>query len=94
MAKRLHLSPRHREIEREHVVLVAARTPNERSQKISGQRLGATLTTWRLARMNLAIRSIDSSQVTWNNEGSFLNDSHKDLKADYAIVNPPFNDSN
>jgi type I restriction enzyme M protein len=30
--------------------------------------------------MNLAIRSIDSSQVKWNNEGSFLNDVHKDLK--------------
>jgi type I restriction enzyme M protein len=50
-------------------------------------------TTWRLARMNLAIRGIDSSQVKWNNEGSFLNDAHKDLKADYVIANPPFNDS-
>ncbi|MBU1054801.1 MAG: type I restriction-modification system subunit M [Proteobacteria bacterium] len=50
-------------------------------------------TTWRLARMNLAIRGIDSSQVKWNNEGSFLNDCHKDLKADYVIANPPFNDS-
>jgi type I restriction enzyme M protein len=50
-------------------------------------------TTWRLAKMNLAIRGIDSSQVKWNNEGSFLNDSHKDLKADYVIANPPFNDS-
>jgi len=50
-------------------------------------------TTWRLAKMNLAIRGIDSSQVKWNNEGSFLNDSHKDVKADYVIANPPFNDS-
>lgn len=50
-------------------------------------------TTWRLAKMNLAIRHIDSSQVKWNNEGSFLNDAHKDLKADYVIANPPFNDS-
>ncbi len=48
-------------------------------------------TTWRLAKMNLAIRGIDSSQVKWNNEGSFLNDVHKDLKADYIIANPPFN---
>ncbi len=48
-------------------------------------------TTWRLAKMNLAIRGIDSSQVLWNNEGSFLNDAHKDLKADYIIANPPFN---
>ncbi len=50
-------------------------------------------TTWRLAKMNLAIRQIDSSQVKWNSEGSFLNDAHKDLKADFVIANPPFNDS-
>ena len=50
-------------------------------------------TTWRLAKMNLAIRGIESSQVKWNNEGSFLNDAHKDLKADFVIANPPFNDS-
>jgi len=48
-------------------------------------------TTWRLCKMNLAIRGIDSSQVKWNNEGSFLNDAHKDLKSDYIIANPPFN---
>ena len=50
-------------------------------------------TTWRLAKMNLAIRGIDSSQVKWNSEGSFLNDAHKDVRADYIIANPPFNDS-
>lgn len=50
-------------------------------------------TTWRLCKMNLAIRGIDSSNVKWNSEGSFLNDAHKDLKADYIIANPPFNDS-
>ncbi len=50
-------------------------------------------TTWRLAKMNLAIRGIDSTGVRWNNEGSFLNDAHKDLKADFVIANPPFNDS-
>lgn len=50
-------------------------------------------TTWRLAKMNLAIRAIDSTQVKWNNEGSFLNDAHKDLKSDFVIANPPFNDS-
>ncbi|OJU35690.1 MAG: DNA methyltransferase, partial [Bacteroidales bacterium 45-6] len=48
-------------------------------------------TTWRLCKMNLAIRGIDSSQVKWNSEGSFLNDAHKDVKADYIIANPPFN---
>lgn len=50
-------------------------------------------TTWRLCKMNLAIRGIDSSNVKWNNEGSFLNDAHPDLKADFVIANPPFNDS-
>jgi type I restriction enzyme M protein len=48
-------------------------------------------TTWRLCKMNLAILGIDSSQVKWNSEGSFLNDAHKDLKADFIIANPPFN---
>ncbi|MCZ0933360.1 MAG: class I SAM-dependent DNA methyltransferase [Oligoflexia bacterium] len=51
-------------------------------------------TTWRLAKMNLAIRGIGSLQIKWNNEGSFLNDEHPDLKADFVIANPPFNDSN
>lgn len=50
-------------------------------------------TTYRLARMNLAIRGIDGSQVKWNSEGSFLKDAHPDLKADYILANPPFNDS-
>jgi len=50
-------------------------------------------TTWRLCKMNLAIRGIESKYVRWNNEGSFLNDLHKDLRADYLLANPPFNDS-
>jgi len=50
-------------------------------------------TTYRLCRMNLAIRGIEGSQVAWNTEGSFLNDAHKDLKADFILANPPFNDS-
>jgi type I restriction enzyme M protein len=63
------------------------------SDKISIYGQESNQTTWRLAKMNLAIRGIDSSNVKWNNEGSFLNDAHKDLKADYLIANPPFNDS-
>lgn len=50
-------------------------------------------TTWKLCKMNLAIRNIDSDEVKWNNEGSFLHDLHKDLKADFILANPPFNDS-
>jgi type I restriction enzyme M protein len=64
--------------------------PSERIS-IFGQESNST--TWRLCRMNLAIRGIDSSNVRWNREGSFLNDAHRDLKADYIIANPPFNDS-
>ncbi len=50
-------------------------------------------TTYRLCRMNLAIRRIDGSQVKWNGEGSFLKDVHPDLRADFILANPPFNDS-
>ncbi|HVL88563.1 MAG TPA: class I SAM-dependent DNA methyltransferase [Candidatus Thermoplasmatota archaeon] len=47
-------------------------------------------TTWRLAKMNLAIRGIDA-QIAHGD--SFHNDKHPDLKADYVLANPPFNDS-
>ncbi len=50
-------------------------------------------TTWRLCKMNLAIRGIESDLVKWNHQGSFLNDEHKDLRADFILANPPFNDS-
>jgi type I restriction enzyme M protein len=50
-------------------------------------------TTWRLCKMNLAIRGIESKEVRWNNEGSFLADLHKDVRADFLLANPPFNDS-
>lgn len=46
--------------------------------------------TWRLAKMNLAVRGIDSD-IRWNNEGSFHKDELRDLKADFIIANPPFN---
>jgi type I restriction enzyme M protein len=47
-------------------------------------------TTWRLAKMNLAIRGIDA-QIAHGD--TFHNDRHPDLKADYILANPPFNDS-
>ena len=43
-------------------------------------------------KMNLAIRGIDSTNVLWNADGSLLNNAHPELKADYIIANPPFND--
>lgn len=50
-------------------------------------------TTWKLSKMNLAIRNINSKFVSWNTEGTFLKDEHPDLKADYILANPPFNQS-
>jgi len=45
-------------------------------------------TTWRLSRMNLAIRGLDADIKLGD---TFLNDQHPDLKADYVLANPPFN---
>ena len=47
-------------------------------------------TTWRLAKMNLAVRGIDAD-IRWNNEGSFHKDELPDLKANFILANPPFN---
>ncbi|GAB4248199.1 class I SAM-dependent DNA methyltransferase [Deferrisoma sp.] len=47
-------------------------------------------TTWRLAKMNLAIRRIDAN-LGPHHADTFHNDLHKDLRADYLLANPPFN---
>lgn len=47
-------------------------------------------TTWRLCKMNLAVRGIDAD-IRWNSEGSFHKDELRDLKADFVLANPPFN---
>ena len=47
-------------------------------------------TTWRMARMNLAIRGIEGRI---EHGDSFRHDRHPDLRADYVLANPPFNDS-
>lgn len=47
-------------------------------------------TTYRLAKMNLAVQGIDAD-IQWNNEGSFHRDAFPDLKADFILANPPFN---
>ncbi len=46
-------------------------------------------TTWRLCKINLAIRGIDSN-IQWGN--SFTEDKLPDIRADYILANPPFND--
>lgn len=49
-----------------------------------------TDTTWKLAKMNLALRGIDADLGT-HSADSFAEDLHPDLRADFVIANPPFN---
>jgi type I restriction enzyme M protein len=55
---------------------------------VNGQE--SNYTTWKLARMNLAIRGIDAN-LGPRNADSFRADLHPDLKADFILANPPFN---
>ena len=57
-------------------------------EKISIYGQESNYTTWRMARMNLAIRGIEG-QIEHGD--SFQNDRHPDLRADYILANPPFN---
>ena len=61
---------------------------NVRNVSIYGQEKNPT--TWKLAKMNLAIRSIDGNLGKFAAD-TFHEDLHKDLKADYILANPPFN---
>ncbi len=61
---------------------------NVRNVSIYGQEKNPT--TWKLAKMNLAIRSIDGDLGKFAAD-TFHEDLHKDLKADYILANPPFN---
>ena len=71
---------------------------SEKFVKEHGGRIGdiaiygqeSNYTTWRLAKMNLAVRGIDS-EIKWNNEGSFHKDELRDEKFDFILANPPFN---
>ena len=71
---------------------------SEKFVKERGGRIGdiaiygqeSNYTTWRLAKMNLAVRGIDAD-IRWNNEGSFHKDELQDLKSDFILANPPFN---
>ena len=67
---------------------VDAHGGNRLGVSIYGQEL--TDTTRRLAKMNLAIRGI-SANLGVEAANTFLNDQHKDLKADFSLENPPFN---
>jgi type I restriction enzyme M protein len=61
---------------------------NKREVSIYGQEY--TNTTYKLAKMNLAIRGI-SANLGAKAANTFSDDQHKDLKADYIMANPPFN---
>ena len=52
-----------------------------------------TDTTWKLAKMNLALRGIEADLAD-HSDDSFANDLHPDLRADFVLANPPFNVSN
>ena len=60
------------------------------SSKISVVGQESNPDTWRLCKMNLAIRGI-SCNLGDTNASTFISDKHKDLKADYIMANPPFN---
>jgi len=74
---------------------------SEKFVEVHGGRVGdiaifgqeSNTTTWRLAKMNLAIRGIDADLGEPDPAGSFFKDQHPDLKADFVLANPPFNDS-
>jgi type I restriction enzyme M protein len=71
----------------------------ERFLEAHGGRIGqlaiygqeSNYTTWRLCKMNLAVRGIDASGIAWNNEGSFHKDEWRDKRFDFILANPPFN---
>ncbi|MEI6105041.1 MAG: class I SAM-dependent DNA methyltransferase [Methanothrix sp.] len=73
---------------------------SEKFVKIHGGHIGeiaiygqeSNSTTWKLAKMNLAIRGIDNN-LGPEHADSFHRDLHKDLRADYILANPPFNSS-
>ena len=67
---------------------VEAHGGNTHDLAIYGQESNPT--TWRLCKMNLAIRGIDGN-LGPQNADTFHNDLHKDLKADFILANPPFN---
>ncbi|WP_216695302.1 class I SAM-dependent DNA methyltransferase [Dietzia psychralcaliphila] len=67
---------------------VAAHGGTRQDISVYGQEF--TDTTWKLAKMNLALRGIEAN-LGDHSADSFTNDLHPDLRADYVIANPPFN---
>ncbi|PKP38176.1 MAG: DNA methyltransferase [Bacteroidetes bacterium HGW-Bacteroidetes-15] len=70
------------------IKFIEAHNGNNKEISIYGQEY--TNTTYKLAKMNLAIRGI-SGNLGEKAADTFADDQHKDLKADYIMANPPFN---
>ena len=70
------------------IKFIEAHHGNKKKVSIYGQEY--TNTTYKLAKMNLAIRGI-AANLGEMAANTFTNDQHKDLKADYIMANPPFN---
>jgi type I restriction enzyme M protein len=70
------------------IKFIEAHHGNKKEISIYGQEY--TNTTYKLAKMNLAIRGI-SGNLGEKAADTFLDDQHKDLKADFIMANPPFN---
>lgn len=81
------------EFVREHANRTQHADANGRRVDISIYGQEANHTTWRLAKMNLAIRGIEAN-LGIKHADSFHEDLHRDLRADFILANPPFNDSN
>lgn len=70
---------------------VEAHQGNRQKISVYGQESNAD--TWKMAKMNMAIRGIDADFGQYHAD-TFFNDLHKSLKADFIMANPPFNLSN
>lgn len=70
---------------------IQAHSGNRGNISVYGQESNAD--TWKMAKMNMAIRGIDADFGQYHAD-TFFNDLHKTLKADFIMANPPFNLSN
>lgn len=73
------------------VKFIQEHSGNRNSVSVFGQESNAD--TWKMAKMNMAIRGIDANLGPYQAD-TFFNDLHRTLKADFIMANPPFNLSN
>ena len=73
------------------VKFIQAHSGNRQSISVYGQESNAD--TWKMAKMNMAIRGIDADFGPYQAD-TFFNDLHANLRADFIMANPPFNLSN